>query len=44
VGKISEKAVCMSVFFDNMARYFECRINETHSFWLFFWRFCPLGI
>jgi len=24
VGKIAEKAVCKSAFFDNMALYFEC--------------------
>jgi len=36
VGKIAEKTVC-SVFFDNMALYFECRISKTH------WRFDPLG-
>jgi len=26
-----------------MALYFECRMKETHSFRLFFWRLCPLG-
>jgi len=36
VGKIAEKAVYRSVFFDNMALYFECRINKMHSFRLFF--------
>jgi len=25
VGKIAEKAVCRSVYFDNMALYFECQ-------------------
>jgi len=29
VGKITEKAVCKSVFFDNMALYFEYRINKN---------------
>jgi len=28
VGKITEKAVCTDIF-DNMALYFECRINKT---------------
>jgi len=28
LGKIAEKAVCRSVF-DNMALYFECRINKN---------------
>jgi len=28
VGKIAEKAVCRRVF-DNIARYFECRINKN---------------
>jgi len=42
VGKIAEKAV--GRIFDNMALYFECRINKnlTPSD-CFFWRFCPLG-
>jgi len=36
VGKIAEKAVCS---FDNMALYFEFRINKN----AFFCRFCSLG-
>jgi len=34
VGKIAEKAVCECIF--DMALYFECQINKTHSFRLFF--------
>jgi len=33
VRKIAEKSS------DNMALYFECRINKN----TLFWRFCPLG-
>jgi len=29
VGKIAKKAVCRSIF-DNMALYFECRINKGY--------------
>jgi len=29
MGKIAKKAVCRSVFFDNLALYFECRINKN---------------
>jgi len=29
VGKIAKKAVCIGVYFDNMTRYFECRINKN---------------
>jgi len=29
MGKIAEKAVCKSIFFDNIALYFECRINKN---------------
>jgi len=42
VGKISEKAVCGSIFFDNMALYFECRINKNRFPSDSFLRFCPL--
>jgi len=31
VGIILEKAVCRSFIFDNMALYFECRINEKRT-------------
>jgi len=31
LGKIAEKAVCRSVIFDNMALYFECRMNKKHT-------------
>jgi len=41
VGKITEKAICMSVFL--MEQHFECELTKTHSFRLLFWRFCPLG-
>jgi len=39
VGKIPEKAVCRSVFLT----MWHC-IFSAHSFRLFFWRFCPLGM
>jgi len=48
VGNIAEKAVCRSVFleciFDNMALYFDCRINQNALLQTVFWRFCLLGM
>jgi len=35
VGKIAEKAVCRSVFY-NMAQYFDCRINKNALLQTFF--------
>jgi len=40
VGEIAEKAVCMSAFLT----IWHAELTKTHSFSLFFWRFCPLGI
>jgi len=48
VGKIGKKAVCRSVFFDNMALYlalyFECRINKNALFQFFQFFFFFLAI
>jgi len=33
----SSKKQSVGVYFDNMALYFDCRINKNA------WRFCPLG-
>jgi len=44
VGKIPEKEVCRSVFFDNIALYFKCRIKKKRTpSDCFFRHFCPLG-
>jgi len=37
------KSSLKECIFDNMARYFDCRINKTHFYRLLFRRFCPLG-
>jgi len=44
VGKIAEKAVCKSVFFDNVALYFECQINKNALPRLFFVPILPTGL
>jgi len=41
VGKITEKAVCRSVF---MELLLSAKLLKTHSFRLFFWQFCPLDM
>jgi len=44
VGQIAEKAVCMSVFLTILHCIFSAEFTKTHSFRLFFWRFCPLAL
>jgi len=43
LGKIAEKAVCKSVFLTIWHCIFSAELTKTHSFRLFFQRFCPLG-
>jgi len=43
VGKITEKAVCESVFFTPWHCILSAELIKTHSFRLFFGGFCPLG-
>jgi len=41
--QIASDVFLFSFKIDNMALYFECRINKKRILRLFFWRFCPLG-
>jgi len=43
VGKIAEKAVYRSVFLTIWHCILSAELTKTHSFRLFFCRFCPLG-
>jgi len=40
VGKITEKAVCRSVFLITWHCIWSAELTKTHSYRLFFWRFC----
>jgi len=42
-GKINEKAVRRSVLLTIWHGILSAKLTKTHSFRLFFWRFCPLG-
>jgi len=43
VGKIVKKAICKSVFLITGHCILSAELTKTHSFRMFFRRFCPLG-
>jgi len=44
VGKIAERAVYRNVFFNNIALYFECRINKNVLLHIVFLAIFPTGL
>jgi len=43
VGNITGRVVCRSVFLTMWPCIWSAELTKTHSFRLFYWRFCPLG-